>query len=68
MNEVFDAREFIKRETKNKDFEFDYENLSRGELKAIRNGMVERNDYSAKEILNDLIEPKNKEEKEEIEY
>lgn len=65
---VYDAKEFIKRETKNKDFEFDYENLSRGELKAIRNGMVERNDYSAKEILNDLSEPKNKEEKEEIEY
>ena len=37
---VYDAKEFIKRETKNKDFEFDYENLSRGELKAIRNGMV----------------------------
>ena len=65
---VYDAKEFIKRETKNKDFEFDYENLSRGELKAIRNGMVERDDYSAKEILNDLSEPKNKEEKEEIEY
>lgn len=65
---VYDAREFIKRETKNKDFEFDYENLSRGELKAIRNGMVEREDYSIKEILNDLIPEKEKKNNKEIEY
>lgn len=65
---VYDAREFIKRETKNKDFEFDYENLSRGELKAIRNGMVEREDYSVKEILNDLIPEKEKKNNKEIEY
>lgn len=65
---VYDAREFIKRETKNKDFEFDYENLSRGELKAIRNGMVEREDYSVKEILNDLIPEKAKKNHKEIEY
>ena len=65
---VYDAREFIKRETKNKDFEFDYENLSRGELKAIRNGMVERKDYSVKEILNDLIPEKAKKNHKEIEY
>ena len=65
---VYDAKEFIKRETKNKDFEFDYENLSRGELKAIRNGMVERDDYSVKEILNDLIPEKAKKNYKEIEY
>ena len=65
---VYDAKEFIKRETKNKDFEFDYENLSRGELKAIRNGMVERDDYSVKEILNDLISEKTKKNHKEIEY
>ena len=65
---VYDAKEFIKRETKNKDFEFDYENLSRGELKAIRNGMVEREDYSVKEILNDLIPEKKKKNNKEIEY
>lgn len=65
---VYDAKEFIKRETKNKDFEFDYENLSRGELKAIRNGMVERDDYSIKEILNDLIPEKAKKNHKEIEY
>lgn len=65
---VYDAKEFIKRETKNKDFEFDYENLSRGELKAIRNGMVEREDYSIKEILNDLIPEKEKKNNKEIEY
>ena len=65
---VYDAREFIKRETKNKDFEFDYENLSRGELKAIRNGIVEREDYSVKEILNDLIPEKEKKNNKEIEY
>lgn len=65
---VYDAKEFIKRETKNKDFEFDYENLSRGELKAIRNGMVERDDYSVKEILNDLIPEKAKKNHKEIEY
>lgn len=65
---VYDAKEFIKRETKNKDFEFDYENLSRGELKAIRNGMVERDDYSIKEILNDLISEKTKKNHKEIEY
>lgn len=65
---VYDAKEFIKRETKNKDFEFDYENLSRGELKAIRNGMVEREDYSIKEILNDLILEKEKKNNKEIEY
>ena len=65
---VYDAKEFIKRETKNKEFEFDYENLSRGELKAIRNGMVERNDYSVKEILNDLIPEKEKKNNKEIEY
>lgn len=65
---IYDAKEFIKRETKNKDFEFDYENLSRGELKAIRNGMVERDDYSIKEILNDLIPEKTKKKHKEIEY
>ena len=65
---VYDAKEFIKRETKNKDFEFDYENLSRGELKAIRNGIVEREDYSVKEILNDLIPEKAKKDHKEIEY
>lgn len=65
---VYDAKEFIKRETKNKEFEFDYENLSRGELKAIRNGMVEREDYSVKEILNDLIPEKEKKNNKEIEY
>lgn len=65
---IYDAKEFIKRETKNKDFEFDYENLSRGELKAIRNGMVERDDYSIKEILNDLIPEKTKKNHKEIEY
>lgn len=65
---VYDAKEFIKRETKNKDFEFDYENLSRGELKTIRNGMVEREDYSVKEILNDLIPEKEKKNNKEIEY
>ena len=65
---VYDAKEFIKRETKNKEFEFDYENLSRGELKAIRNGMVEREDYSVKEILNDLIPEKAKKNYKEIEY
>ena len=65
---VYDAKEFIKRETKNKDFEFDYENLSRGELKAIRNGMVERDNYSVKEILNDLIPEKAKKNHKEIEY
>ena len=65
---VYDAKEFIKRETKNKDFEFDYENLSRGELKAIRNGMVEREDYSIKKILNDLIPEKEKKNNKEIEY
>lgn len=65
---IYDAKEFIKRETKNKDFEFDYENLSRGELKAIRNGMVEREDYSVKEILNDLISEKEKKNNKEIEY
>lgn len=65
---VYDAKEFIKRETKNKDFEFDYENLSRGELKAIRNGIVERDDYSVKDIIKDLNISKGKEEKIEIEY
>ena len=65
---VYDAKEFIKRETKNKDFEFDYENLSRGELKAIRNGMVEREDYSVKEILNDLIPENEKNNNQEIDY
>lgn len=65
---VYDAKEFIKRETKNKDFEFDYENLSRGELKTIRNGMVERDDYNIKEILNDLIPEKTKKNHKEIEY
>lgn len=65
---VYDAKEFIKRETKNKDFEFDYENLSRGELKAIRNGIVEREDYSVKEILNDLIPEKAKKNHKKIEY
>ena len=65
---VYDAKEFIKRETKNKDFEFDYENLSRGELKAIRNGIVERDDYSVKDIIKDLNILKGKEEKIEIEY
>lgn len=65
---VYDAKEFIKRETHNKDFEFDYENLSRGELKAIKNGMVEREDYSVKEILNDLIPEKEKKNNKEIEY
>lgn len=64
---VYDAKEFIQRETKDKNFEFDFDNLSRGELKAIRNGMVERNDYSVKDILKDLNTSKNKEEK-EIEY
>jgi hypothetical protein len=66
LNEVFDAREFIKREIHNKDFEFDYENLSRGELKVIRNRMVERDDY--KEILNDLIPEKAKKNHKKIEY
>ena len=65
---VYDAKEFIKRETKNKDFEFDYENLSRGELKAIRNGIVERDDYFVKDIIKDLNISKGKEEKIEIEY
>lgn len=64
---VYDAKEFIKRETKDKNFDFDYDNLSRGELKAIRNGIVEREDYSIKDILKDLDTSKNKEEK-EIEY
>lgn len=64
---VYEAREFIERETKNKNFDFDYDNLSRGELKAIRNGIVEREDYSIKDILKDLDKSKNKEEK-EIEY
>lgn len=65
---VYEAREFIKRETKDKNFEFDFDNLSRGELKAIRNGMVERNDYSVKEILNDLIPEKEMKNSKEIEY
>lgn len=64
---VYEAREFIQRETKDKNFDFDYNNLSRGELKAIRNGIVEREDYSIKDILKDLDTSKNKEEK-EIEY
>lgn len=64
---VYEAREFIERETKNKNFDFDFDNLSRGELKAIRNGIVEREDYSIKDILKDLNTSKNKEEK-EIEY
>lgn len=64
---VYEAREFIQRETKDKNFDFDYDNLSRGELKAIRNGIVEREDYSVKDILKDLNTSKNKEEK-EIEY
>jgi hypothetical protein len=64
---VYEAREFIQRETKDKNFDFDYDNLSRGELKAIRNGIVEREDYSIKDILKDLDTSKNKEEK-EIEY
>lgn len=64
---VYEAREFIQRETKDKNFDFDYNNLSRGELKAIRNGIVEREDYSIKDILKDLNTSKNKEEK-EIEY
>lgn len=64
---VYEAREFIERETKNKNFDFDFDNLSRGELKAIRNGIVEREDYSIKDILKDLDKSKNKEEK-EIEY
>lgn len=64
---VYEAREFIERETKNKNFDFDYDNLSRDELKAIRNGIVEREDYSIKDILKDLDKSKNKEEK-EIEY
>lgn len=64
---VYEARDFIQRETKNKNFDFDYDNLSRGELKAIRNGIVEREDYSIKDILKDLDTSKNKEEK-EIEY
>lgn len=66
-NGVYEARDFIQRETKNKNFDFDYDNLSRGELKAIRNGIVEREDYSIKDILKDLDTSKNKEEK-EIEY
>ena len=61
---VYEAREFIQRETKDKNFDFDYDNLSRGELKAIRNGIVEREDYSIKDILKDLDTSKNKEEKE----
>lgn len=64
---VYEARDFIQRETKNKNFDFDYDNLSRAELKAIRNGIVEREDYSIKDILKDLDTSKNKEEK-EIEY
>lgn len=64
---VYEAREFIQRETKDKNFDFDFDNLSRGELKAIRNGIVEREDYSVKDILKDLNTSKNKEEK-EIEY
>ena len=64
---VYEAREFIQRETKDKNFDFDYDNLSRGELKAIRNGIVEREDYSIKGILKDLNISRNKEEK-EIEY
>lgn len=64
---VYEARDFIQRETKDKNFEFDFDNLSRGELKAIRNGIVEREDYSIKDILKDLDTSKNKEEK-EIEY
>lgn len=64
---VYEAREFIQRETKDKNFDFDYDNLSRGELKAIRNGIVERENYSIKDILKDLDTSKNKEEK-EIEY
>ena len=64
---VYEAREFIQRETKDKNFDFDYDNLSRGELKAIRNGIAEREDYSIKDILKDLDTSKNKEEK-EIEY
>lgn len=64
---VYEAREFIQRETKDKNFDFDYDNLSRGELKAIRNGIVEREDYSVQNILKDLNTSKNKEEK-EIEY
>ena len=64
---VYEAREFIQRETKDKNFDFDYDNLSRGELKAIRNGIVEREDYSVQDILKDLNTSKNKEEK-EIEY
>lgn len=64
---VYEARDFIQRETKNKNFDFDYDNLSRGELKAIRNGIVEREDYSIKDILKDLNISRNKEEK-EIEY
>lgn len=57
---VYEARDFIQRETKNKNFDFDYDNLSRGELKAIRNGIVEREDYSIKDILKDLDTSKNK--------
>jgi hypothetical protein len=64
---VYEARDFIQRETKDKNFDFDYDNLSRGELKAIRNGIVEREDYSIKDILKDLNISRNKEEK-EIEY
>lgn len=64
---VYEAREFIQRETKDKNFDFDYDNLSRGELKAIRNGIVEREDYSIKDILKDLNISRNKKEK-EIEY
>ena len=64
---VYEAREFIQRETKDKNFDFDYDNLSRGELKAIRNGIVEREDYSVQDILKDLNTSKNKEKK-EIEY
>ena len=64
---VYEAREFIQRETKDKNFDFDYDNLSRGELKAIRNGIVEREDYSVKDILKDLNVSKDKG-KEEIEY
>ena len=63
---VYEAREFIERETKNKNFDFDFNNLSRGELKAIRNGIVEREDYSVKDILKDLNTSKDK--VKEIEY
>lgn len=63
---VYEAREFIQRETKDKNFDFDYDNLSRGELKAIRNGIVEREDYSVKDILKDLNVSKDK--GKEIEY